>query len=705
MDNVNNSKNTKWYQNSYRRNLVDMHIDAWNEEFLSKFDPYVYFQCLKEANIKSPMIYTHSHVGYCNWDSASGEMHPNFHKEDKIKTLFELCEKEGMDVIAYYSLIYHNWAYEKYPAWRMIDVYGNPSRAKIVLNEEDGNSQMMIGQGRYGLVCPNNQEYREFIKLQMAELYQNYRFKGIFLDMTFWPMICYCDSCRKRFRDETGLELPETIDWKDPVWLRFHQAREEWISEFAQFATAECKKQNPDITVEHQFSTATHPWTFGVRSGISEASDYAGGDLYGGFEQQSFICKLYYALTANQPFEYMTSRCDPGLFDHTTTKSKDMLRLHAYLTYAHHGAFLAIDAIDPRGTLNTRFYKTLGKVFNETAPYEKYYTGKLQADYAVYFSLGSKMDSEEAAYPALVISKGDTGYPHLNSCLGAAKALRNAHIPYRVISDQKPMDLSGIEVLVLSDVSFMTDKEEDSIIDFVNNGGRVYISGITSPRLVKELLNLEIIGKTKENVTYVRPNEASLQYFCDMYDEQYPMTIFGTQRLAENHGGNTVLASVTLPYTDPADLTVLASIHSNPPGIDTDYPSIVLADYGKGKAIWSAAPFESSEQPVHKQVFVNLLNLLYNKPQKIITDASRKIEFTVFEDTERNLLQLHCVNIQTEFPASGTDSFCVSLHVSKPVQSILELPEQSVVPFTMQDNYVSFDVSDIDIFKMYELHF
>jgi len=33
--------------------------------------------------------------------------------------LIELCHKEGMNVVIYYSLIYNNWAYDNHPEWRM----------------------------------------------------------------------------------------------------------------------------------------------------------------------------------------------------------------------------------------------------------------------------------------------------------------------------------------------------------------------------------------------------------------------------------------------------------------------------------------------------------------------------------------------------------------------------------------------------------
>ena len=54
----------------------------------------------------------------------------------------------------------------------------------------------------------------------------------------------------------------------------------------------------------------------------------------------------------------MTGRCVPNLLAHTVTKTEDKLEQQILHTFAHHGAFLAIDAIDPVGTMDERFFMT-----------------------------------------------------------------------------------------------------------------------------------------------------------------------------------------------------------------------------------------------------------------------------------------------------------------------------------------------------------
>ena len=101
------------------------------------------------------------------------------------------------------------------------------------------------------------------------------------------------------------------------------------------------KKVNPDITVVLQNAHWSNGWRDGLTLPFFEAQDYISGDFYGGALEQSFVCKLFYSLTPNKPFEYMTSRC-PTLLDHTTMKSKELLEAQMYSVLANNGAFASL---------------------------------------------------------------------------------------------------------------------------------------------------------------------------------------------------------------------------------------------------------------------------------------------------------------------------------------------------------------------------
>lgn len=471
------------------------------------------------------------------------------------------------------------------------------------------------------------------------------------------------------------------------------------MGEFASFCTDTIKTLQPRITVEHQFSTIVRSWLLGVNEKVNEASDYAGGDLYGGYRQQSFICKMYGEITQNRPFEYMTSRCDPDLMDHTTTKPRRALQIHNYLTLAHHGAFLAIDAIDPRGTLNKKVYETLGGIFEESMPYEAYMTGRAVTEAAILFDLKSKMDIGQSGMPT---DEPDQSMPQLTAAVGAAIALEEHHVLYTVLPNCRIDRIFDKQLVIVTHASGLTHDEMETLVRYVEQGGNLYISGTTNPILAHRLLGLELKDYTGEAITFVSPTDQGQPYFGDMYSPQYPLTYRAKQMRVSNPHGKTVLATLTLPYTNPDDTSVFASIHSNPPGIYTDSPAMVYGTYGKGRVLWSGAAIEQNEQQAHRDVFLRLISRLY--PHRLLhSDAPEWVSFTVFDDPENHCYYINCVNTEERLPCAAT--FEIRFRPSKVVRDVVLLPRQEAVGFHCDGDEVTFEVNGMDLFAMYELRY
>ncbi len=53
-----------------------------------------------------------------------------------------------------------------------------------------------------------------------------------------------------------------------------------------------------------------------------------------------------------------------------------------------------------------------------------------------------------------------------------------------------------------------------------------------------------------------------------------------------------------------------SSIHSNPPGKYTGQPALVMAEYGKGTAVWRALPIEKADREQHAEIFARIMNRL-----------------------------------------------------------------------------------------------
>jgi hypothetical protein len=696
----------KWFQRSYRRNLIDMHIDDWDDSFLSKLDPGTYVEMLKTANVQSTMVYANSHIGYCYWPTKNGQMHKGLRGRDFLGQVIGLCHNQGIDVVVYYTLVFDNWSYDHDPSWRILYDGGIGSRDMPVL-------------GRYGVVCPNNAGYRASVEAQVSELCTSYQFEGICFDMTFWPGVCYCAACKQRYANEAGGEMPMTINWQGPEWVAFQKKREEWLVEFAAFATGIARKHRPGISVQHNCFPLAGPWLYGATLALRDHNDFIGGDFYGGFGQQSFICKLYHSISLNQPFEYWTSRCYPNLHDHTTMKSKEMLETHAYLAMAHNGVFFFVDAIDPVGTLNPKVYETMGEIFGKSKHYEAYLGGELCQDVAVYFSLDSKMDFADNGKYANTIS---TAVPHLDAALGAARTLRENHIPFGVISRNNLKDTAAYQVIVLPNVLMISEEEAQALRSFVERGGGLYASSQTDLTYLSDVFGVSPEGEATETVTYMTPTPHGRDLLSGV-DPKYPLSIFapsvapggsifeplpasGRQVKARAANEDEVMATLTLPYTDPADSRKIASIHSNPPGIATDYASVVYRAFGKGKVIWVAAPLEAAVQQPHKDAFANMIRTLASTPFSFEADAPPAVEVTVFHQPNRKRYLVNVVNEQELLPPIPV--FDISIRVrtdGKRATRAALLPAETPLALTVKGDYAEVVVPELDIFQMLLLEY
>ena len=670
----------KWYEGIYRRQLTDMHINDTDERFLSRFDADEYYQNLVRAKIQSPMIYLQSHIGLCNYPTESARAHRKFAGgENEIKRLISKCRDGGMKVVGYYSLIYNNYAAEVHPTWQM--------------RYQNGDTFGDRGE-RYGLCCPNNSEYRRFVKLQIDEIAGEFKnLDGIFYDMPFWTFCCYCDSCKERFRGEFGIDIPSE-DLSSPEFRKFMRARQDWMVDFVRFVREYTNLKMPSVTVEFNYAAVIGcDWIGGSTEGINAECEFTGGDLYGDLYSHSFACKYYYGVTKNQPFEYMTCRCDSTLREHTITKPLEKLKSEILLTAAHHGASLIIDAIDPIGTLDSRVYDTVGEAFSHQIPYEPYMNmGRLYAEAAVYF------DSKTMFSP-----RGDDRY-NRTSAIGAVTKLIEAHIPTAVISNGNMEDLQKYDIIIAPSLGEFDNDEPLKLIDYVKNGGVLYLSGRSDPRLISELLGAKVIGETYQDSKYPWVQQGARVYISPtegrsigQFTPEYPMPLTYNLPLLSGVRGE-VLATVTLPYANPDENTRFASIHSCPPWENTDFPAYVEAKYGQGKVIWIAAEPEYDNREEFSSIFKDIVK--QNVRGKYECKTSRSVELVVFEGD--SILFSLCDLKQDEYKSLSDVEMSIKVNVSP--NSIKEIATGEMIPFTYDGEKTHFTLS-IKNFAMFELKF
>ena len=679
-----------WYSKNYRRHLVDMHIDDWDDLFMSKFSVEEYVRHLKLAKVTNAMIYLQSHAGLCYYPTRVGVMHKSFvGREDTMRKLFDRCHEEGIAVTAYYSLDYNTREHDRPPDWRMRHSSGLSDREAGI--DVKDSSELDFGAAktaRYGRCCPNVPEYREFVYEQikeMAELYPD--IEGMFFDMPYWPHTCFCEHCQARFREEKGYDMPKKVKSGTKEFLDLIEAKYRWMGEWIQSVTDCVKKVAPSMSVEHNFAAGiSGNSTKGCGEAVARASDFLGGDLNGGTINQSLACKFYQNITPNAPFDYMISRCKPKLRYHTMTKTDNEMKVEVMLTAAHHGASMAIDSIDPVGTLDERVSRMVGRVYDYQIPYEPYFKGKMVEDIGLYYSLKSRYDTYGDKFENKVCS------------IGATKNLIRAHLPFGVTGNFHSID--EYKMLILPMLTDFESSDFDRIVSYVENGGRVYMIGASSPELFRRLVGAEFIEYSKENNIYIAPTEKGKEYFLG-FNEEYPLVYIGVAPIVKPSADSEILATLTLPYTEPDDVR-FASIHSNPPGRPTDNPLVIRRRLGKGEVVWSALPIEAVEMYEYEygEIFKNLLLSLdpEYKPS-FAGDIPDDVEVTLYDAGD-----VYTVNICTidKSPlAKKYYPFTVKVKVDKKPSAVKLLPKKENVPFTYEDGYVTFTARELNVFDMY----
>ena len=158
------------------------------------------------------------------------------------------------------------------------------------------------------------------------------------------------------------------------------------------------------------------------------------------------------------------------------------------------------------------------------------------------------------------------------------------------------------------------------------------------------------------------------------------------------------MATVTLPYTDPTDNLHFAAIHSNPPGIATDYPALLRRKVVAGEVIWCAGAAELDDRQVVNEMFVNLVKALANDDFSVSAKCSSNVEIIVFRD--ENDYYVNAVSL------SGDDRCIYPVEITLCIDgtgvSVTELYGGEDIGFVQKDNKLTFN-DTITVFRAYKV--
>ncbi len=685
-----------WFQESWRRLLVDMHIPDWDESFMSRFSAEEYAEMMALAKVDTAEIYAGSCLGLCYWPTKVGYQHRQLKGRDLLAETVFACQKRGIRVQIYLN-VWNRAAHDAHPDWRII--------------AHDGKGTVEHTNSRFGLCCINT-PYRGFFLDLLSELVDAYPCAGYWIDMIGHWYHCYCPACAARFKKESGFDpLPRLADWQNPAWLAWQNCRRNWLDEFAQQVNSVVKQQFPERTVTLQTASFTRGRDSGVGPGFLDASDYLAGDFTGDSIQQSDICKLFGAFSRFRPMEFMTPRCE-NLLHHTTERSFSNLLMRAYAAIANQASFTLIDAIDPDGTLDRRFYENARKIFSAYEVYEKYLSGGSVplTDLAIYYSRESQFDVEMPPKPLQDFASHPAAFASRRRNM--VLAFQREHLLFTYVGGKAQENLQRHPLIVISDSSALSDQECAALEQYVANGGKIYASMHTSLKQsdpaeqpdfrLAGLFGIHYTGRKTAPVTYLAPvQEGTLPGAT----ARYPVMLDSGQLLVKADADVEVLATLTMPCSGADEQFHFGSAISNPPMHPTSAPALVYHRYGKGEVIYAAGRLEEVPFDCQRRVFLSLIRRLRQQPL-VESNAPGTVEITIFEQPEDQRLVVSLLNLPAELPPAPLYNLTVRLHLPSrlTVSQAFIAPEDCPFPFArISDSALEFHIEQLNEFMLFTL--
>ena len=586
-----------WYKRSMFRNLVDMHIPS-GEGYLEQFDPEQYADCMEMAGVDTAYVYASNCLGLCLYPTKLGYRHSIAEKRDIFGETVKALRNRGIGVVGYLNS-WNTEAAKRHPDWQ--------------IRSSDGKARGEYS--RFGTCCLNS-PYRKFFLNMVQEMVSTYDIDGFWVDMIgFMSPDCTCKYCREKYKTETGNELPITIEWKDPNFIRYVQFKFDTVTSYAQEVSATARAARPGISISFQCAGWNRALDYGLHDAYYSTMDYVSGDFYASRHKTDVICRILPNLSENMPFEYMISRA-PHLSYHTGLKSEGEFLRQACTALLCGGSFLFIDAIDPSGKLSPTLYTQMGKIREKLAPFYEAidHEAKILRDVAVYINFDSYTQREAEGQPSHKL--GDYRAVALN-LEQMNESFAREHIDYDILTEKNIHKLQNYKLVVVPDLYRMSRSECEKLAAYVEQGGRLYISGASSALstdgtnkdqfMLQEVMGVSYAGFRKLQPVYLAPTAVGEKLFPG-FTASYPMMLpFAAPNVRVISESAKALATFTYPLSDVSDKEVYSSAISNPPMEVTDLPAVIYHPYGKGACIYSCAPMEQSKVEGTVEVFDRII--------------------------------------------------------------------------------------------------
>lgn len=612
---------------------------------------------LKLGHVNSITVFSKCHHGWSYHPTEVNEMHPEL-DFDLLGAQLEACKEIDVKAPVYISAGFDEKEYEKRPEWR----------CQHSPNKED--QERHYKGAHYHVLCFNT-GYLDFLCAQIEEVMVKYNPCGIFLDIIS-PKVCYCDTCLADMK-KLGLDVDSEDDrekFAKIVFEKYLKATNDAVRKHSDTATI-FHNSGHIPKGDHSFINAnTH---------LELESLPTGGWGYDHFP----LSAAYVRTLGNKEYLGMTGKFHQSWGEFGGFKHPNALIYETALSVANGAGCSIGDQMHPLGEMNMATYGLIGKAYALIVEQEPWLDGAVNiADIAV------------------LSAESITGNRDVKADIGANRMLLESNRLYNFIDST--MDFSGYKVLILPDVSGISDETAQKINKFIAAGGKVIASGESIVKDGKFIINtgMEYLGKNEFEPTYLIP-----RYETANGVTQY---IMRCNSYKFNADASEVTAYLQNPYFNRTREHFCSHMHAPNNPEETFVGAAINGNVAYiGWDIFTA--YATHGHICFKELFTSVIDKMMADEYTVNVDIPDKAVVTYTEQKEQNRNMLHLLFAHTTVRGINTEVIedtvplynvhCSVKSVQKP-SSVYLAPSREKLEFDFDGNTVSFTVPKVDIHQI-----
>ena len=637
-----------------------VHLDFHTSEFVpvgDKFSKEQFQSALKAGHVDSITVFSKCHHGWSYHPTEANEMHPTL-KFDLLGAQLEACKEINVKAPVYISAGYDEKDYLRHPEWHCV-VSPDKERQKEYENEV-----------HFHLLCFNT-GYLDVLCKQIEEVMVKYNPCGIFLDIIA-PKICYCESCQRDMK-ALGLNIENEKDREEFSQIVFNK--------YLEATNNAVRKFSETTTIFHnQGHIPKGDYRFIEKNTHLELESLPTG----GWGYDHFPLSAAYTRTLKD-FEFlgMTGKFHHSWGEFGGFKHPNALIYEAGLSIMNGAGCSVGDQMHPSGEMNIATYNLIGKAYSMVEEKEPWL-----------------INAKNTADIAVLSAEAITGDRDVKADTGANRMLLESNYLYDFIDET--MDISKYKLLILPDVSGISEEMLEKVKVFLNNGGKVIASGESIVKDGKFTLDFgsEYLGKNEFKPTYLIPH----------YDTVNGVTEYlmraNSYKFEVNSG--EVVASMQNPYFNRTLEHFCSHAHA-PNNPEEEFAGAVINkniayigwDIFSAYALHGHLCFKELFKAILEKMLGNEKTVSVNIPDKAV------VTYTHQEKEQRNIL--HLLYAHTTVRGKGTEVIedtiplynvnCSVKYSKKPSRVSLQ-PQNEELTFDFVNGEVKFIVPKVDIHAM-----